>query len=298
MSGEAMSGEETTAGRLRGPDALAGAPSVIGRVLLYTILLSVAAVILVPLLYAILGGFRTTGQIAADPLGLPDPWLVENYTRVLASATFWQSLANSVLIAAITTLVVLAASSLAAFTFARFAFRGREVLFMLFTLGLLFPVAVAILPLFLLVRGLGLLDSPLGVALPQAAFALPVTILILRPFFRSIPAELEDAAAIDGCSRFGFFWRILLPLSRPALVTVAVLALVGSWNAFLLPLVVLSDPAMATLPLGVSDYSTQYSQDTAGVLAFTTLAMLPALGFYLVAERQIVGGLASGAVKG
>ncbi len=268
------------------------------RLFLYLLLLSVAAVILVPLIYAVLGGFRSTGQIAANPIALPDPWVPENYTTLLASGSFWRDVANSAVIAAITTVVVVAVSALAAFVFARFAFRGREALFTFFTLGLLFPVAVAILPLYLLLRQLGLLENPLGVALPQAAFGLPVTILILRPFFRSIPRELEDAAAIDGCSRFGFFRRILLPLSRPALTTVAVLAIVGSWNAFLLPLLVLSSPDAQTVPLGVSNYSTQYSQDTAGVLAFTTLAMIPALVFYLIAERQIVGGLASGAVKG
>ena len=119
--------------------------------------------------------------------------------------------------------------------------RVARSLFTLFTLGLLFPAAVAILPLFILVRDLGLLDNPLGIALPEAAFGLPLTIIILRPFFRSIPMELEDAASIDGCGPFGFFWRILLPLSRPVLATVAVLAIVSSWNQFLLPLVMLSD---------------------------------------------------------
>ena len=105
--------------------------------------------------------------------------------------------------------------------------RGREVLYAVFTLGLLFPVAVAILPIFIMVRNLGLLDNPLGVALPQAAFGLPMTIVILRPFFASFPNELQDAAAIDGCGPFRFFWRILLPLSRPVLATVSVLALIG-----------------------------------------------------------------------
>ena len=144
-------------------------------------------------------------------------------------------------------------AALAAFVFARFAFRGREVLYTFFTLGLLFPVAVAILPIFIMVRNLGLLDNPLGVALPQAAFGLPMTIVILRPFFHSFPNELQDAAAIDGCGPFRFFWRILLPLSRPVLATVAVLAIVGSWNAFLLPLVVLTDADNWTLPLGVHE---------------------------------------------
>jgi raffinose/stachyose/melibiose transport system permease protein len=136
------------------------------------------------------------------------------------------------------------------------------------------------------------------VALPQAAFQVPLTIVILRPFFRSIPTELEDAARIDGCGLFGFFWRVLLPLSRPAIATVSVLAVVLSWNEFLLPLLILSGQDQWTLPLGVMNFSTEYTSDIARVLAFTTLAMIPALAFYVIAERQIVGGLTSGAVKG
>ena len=187
---------------------------------------------------------------------------------------------------------------MAAFVFARFAFRGREVLYTIFTLGLLFPVAIAILPIFIMVRNLGLLDSPLGVALPQAAFGLPLTIIILRPFFHSIPSDLQDAAAIDGCGPFRFFVKILLPLSRPVLATVSVLAIVGSWNAFLLPLVVLTDSGGWTLPLGVTNFSQQYTTDTSKVLAFTTLSMVPALIFYAFAERQLIQGLTTGAVKG
>jgi len=169
--------------------------------------------------------------------------------------------------------------------------------YLLFTVGLLFPITVAIVPLYLMLQNLGLLGSLAGIIIPQIAFALPVTIVILVPFLRAIPGELEDAAAIDGTSRIGFFFRILLPLSGPGLVTVGVLAFVGSWNAYLLPLLVLSDPTSFTLPLGVQAFSTQYSQDTAMVLAFTSLAMLPALVFFTIAERRIVGGL-TGAVKG
>ena len=148
-----------------------------------------------------------------------------------------------------------------------------------------------------MLRDLHLTDTYLGVIIPQVAFQLPLTIVVLRPFLAAIPGELEDAAAIDGASRLGFFWRILLPLSRPALVTVAVLAFVASWNSFLLPLLVLQSDNLQTLPLGVQNFSAEHSQDTAGILAFTSLAMLPALLFFSFAERQIVGGL-QGAVKG
>jgi raffinose/stachyose/melibiose transport system permease protein len=180
---------------------------------------------------------------------------------------------------------------------ARYDFGGRGVMYSLFAAGLMFPVTVAITPLYILIRNLGLVNSLAGIILPQIAFALPTTIIILVPFLRAIPGELEDAARIDGASRFGFFWRILLPLSGPGLVTVGVLAFVQSWNAYLLPLLILGSPKTATLPLGVQYFSTAYSQDTAAVLAFTSLAMLPALLFFTLAQRRIVGGL-TGAVKG
>jgi raffinose/stachyose/melibiose transport system permease protein len=262
------------------------------------VLLGVAVSIIVPIVYAFLGGFRSTGALRNNPAALPDPWIVSNYTEILSGSLFWNSLFNSVLIALITVVVVVGVSALAAYVFARFAFPGRELLFTLFALGLLFPAAAAILPLYILLRSVGLLNNPLGVALPQAAFGIPLTIIILRPFFASIPRELEDAATVDGCSRFGFFWRVLLPLARPALATVGILALVGSWNAFLLPLLILGGTESWTLPLGVMNFSQQYSQDLARVLAFTSLSMIPALLFYVFAERQLIGGLTQGAVKG
>jgi len=269
-----------------------------GRTVLYVIAWVVAILVLVPMIYAVLGGFRTTAQIAADPIGLPSPWVLSNYTDLLKSSTFLRQLFNSALIALVSTLLVVPLAALAAYVFARFAPRGRELFYTLFTLGLLFPVAIAILPIFIMVRNIGLLDNPLGVALPQAAFGLPMTIIILRPFFRSIPDDLQDAAAIDGAGPLRFFWRILIPLSRPVLATVSVLAIVGSWNAFLLPLVVLTDSDQWTLPLGVTNYSQQYTADIAKILAFTTLSMVPALVFYAFAERQLIRGLTSGAVKG
>jgi raffinose/stachyose/melibiose transport system permease protein len=267
------------------------------QALAFTVALIVAALVLVPLLYVVLGGFRTTGQIAAQPVALPQPWMTRNYTDIVASGSFWLEIANSLLIAVVATAVVVGFGALAAFPLSRFEFRGRSALYALFVFGLLFPAGAAVLPLYLMLRQLNLLDNALGVALPEAAFGLPVTIVILRPFMRAIPAELEDAAVIDGCSRFAFFWRILLPLSLPALTTVAILAFIGSWNAYQLPLLVLGDSGGWTLPLGVANYASQYTQDTARILAFTALSMVPALAFFVLAERRIVGGLA-GAVKG
>lgn len=268
-----------------------------GGPLVYVAALVVAAMTLGPVLYAVLGGFRSNAQLANDPVALPDPWVLSNYTNVLQSSQFWQLALNSSVIALVTTALVSVFGVMAAYPLARYAFKGRDALFMVFTLGLLFPLTVAIIPLFLMVRDLNLSNTFWGVALPQAAFALPMTVVILRPFLRALPRELEEAAMLDGTSRVGFFWRILLPLSGPALVTVGVLAFVGSWNAYLLPLLVLNDPTAQTLPLGVATFSSEHAQDTAGVLAFTSLAMIPALVFFLAMQKRIVNGL-QGAVKG
>jgi raffinose/stachyose/melibiose transport system permease protein len=263
----------------------------------YLIALVVVAITIAPVVFVVLNGFRTTAQINANPGGLPDPWVWDKYLAVFQNPNFWTQVMNSSIVALATTAGVVTLGVMAAFVIARYAFRGRTLLFSLFTAGLLFPLTVAVLPLFTMLRSFGLLGSLIAVIAPQIAFALPTTIIILVPFLRAIPAELEDAASIDGASRLGFFWRVLLPLSWPGLITVGVLAFVASWNAYLLPLLLLGNPATATLPVGVQYFSTAYSQDTAGVLAFTSVAMIPALLFFTLAQRRIVGGL-TGAVKG
>lgn len=268
-----------------------------GGVFTYLVALMIVAATLLPLLFVVIGGFRTTAQINSSPTGLPHPWVLSNYAKILTSSAFYTFVANSARIAVFATALAVALGACAAFALSRYRFRGREALFTLFTLGLLFPIGVASVPLYLMLRQVGLLESWIGVALPEAAFALPVTVIVLRPFMAAIPAELEDAAAIDGAGRLGFFWRVLLPLSRPALTTVTILAFVTSWNTYLLPLLVFNDQADFTLPLGVATFQSQYSQDTASILAFTALSMVPALVFFVFAERKIVGGL-SGAVKG
>src|SRR5690348_10026523 len=181
--------------------------------LTYALALVVAGLSIGPVVYAILGGFRTTGDLVANPAGLPRHWSFGNYTRVLKNPDFWRLVSNSTIIALLSTLGVVALGVCAAFVLARYRFRGREALYTFFTLGLLFPAGAAILPLYLMLRDIGLINSYYGVILPQVAFQLPVTIVILRPFLIAIPGELEDAAAIDGSSRLGFFWRIVLPLA-------------------------------------------------------------------------------------
>jgi raffinose/stachyose/melibiose transport system permease protein len=267
------------------------------RLATYLVALVIVGVTVVPLLFVIVDGFKTNAQINSSATGLPHPWIWHNYATILSSSAFWQPLENSAMIAAIATALVLVLGSMAGFALSRYAFRGREGIFLLFAVGLLFPLNAASLPLYLLLDKIGLLNNPLGVALPEAAFGLPITIVILRPFMRAIPAELEDAALVDGATKLRFFAQILLPLSRPALATVAVLAFVTSWNQYLLPLLVFTSSGHFTLPLAVANFQTQYAQDTASILAFTALSMVPALGCFLFAQRHLVGGF-TGAVKG
>jgi raffinose/stachyose/melibiose transport system permease protein len=266
----------------------------------YLVGLVILAITLVPILFIILGGFRTTAQINNSPTGLPHPWVWSNYTTILTTASFWQNVLNSALIAVVATGMAVGFGSMAAFALSRYEFRFREGWYLVFAIGLLFPANVASLPIYLLLKHINLLDNWLGVALPEAAFSLPFTIIILRPFMRAIPGELQDAATVDGATRLTFFLRVLLPLSRPALMTVSILAFVTSWNAYLLPFLVFTTPAHFTLPLGVATFQSEYSQNTAAIFAFTALSMLPALAFFVLAQRRIVSGLSglSGSVKG
>nr|WP_036318738.1 carbohydrate ABC transporter permease [Microbacterium indicum] len=263
----------------------------------YLIAVILVGICIGPVLYIVIGGFRSTSQITADPSGFPAPWVVSNYVDVLASGAFWTALGNSTISAVATTAGVVVLGVMASYVLARYDFAGRGAMYSLFAAGLMFPVTVAITPLYLLIRNLGLVNSLGGIILPQIAFALPTTIIILVPFLRAIPKELEEAASIDGASRLGFFWRMVIPLSMPGVVTVGILAFVTTWNGYMLPLFILNDSSLFTLPLGVQSFSSQYSVDTARVLAYTSLSMIPALIFFSLFERRIVGGL-TGAIKG
>ena len=263
----------------------------------YVIAFALVGICIGPVLYMIIGGFRTNAEITTDPSGWPSTWQFVNYSEVLTSSIFWRQVGNSVICGVFTTLGVVVLGVAASYVLARYTFSGRAAMYALFAAGLMFPMTVAITPLYIMIRGLGLSDSLAGIILPQIAFALPVTIIILVPFLRAIPKELEEAAAIDGASRLGFFFRMVIPLSIPGVVTVGILAFIASWNSYMLPLFILNNEMMYTLPLGVQAFASQYSVDTARVLAFTSLSMIPALVFFSLFERRIVGGL-SGAVKG
>ena len=264
----------------------------------YLVLSIVTLIILVPIVIMVFGALKTRGEMFSHPYTPPIPPHWENFGQILATDSFWSMLRNSLIVMLATTFGVVAASSLAAFVFARMHFRGKELAFNFLTLGLMFPITVAIMPVYLVIRQMHMIDSLAAVILVQTAFGIAGNTLILRGFFLSIPVELQDAASIDGCSTFGFFWRILLPLAKPALAAVAALTMIVSWNDLLTPLVLLNSDSLWTLPLGTMQFQGQYSSDLALTAAFVTLSALPAIIFYIFAERQIVTGLTAGALKG
>jgi raffinose/stachyose/melibiose transport system permease protein len=258
----------------------------------------VALFVATPLVATALGGFKSLGELRTNPFGLPHAWEFEHYASILFSGRYWQLLRNSMIISLLSVLLTLITASMAAFVFAHIKFYGSTMLLNYLTMGLLFPAATAILPLFIKVRDLGLLDTYFGVVLPQVAFSLAMSILLLRRFFRDIPGELLEAALIDGCSYFNYFRYVTLPLSRPILATVGTIAFVHSWNAYLVPLVMLNSDSLYPWPLGIMVYQGEYSSEWHLILAFITLTILPTVLLFLLAQKHIVAGLTAGAVKG
>jgi len=258
----------------------------------------VALFVAVPLLTTMLGGFKGLGELRTNPFGLPQSWEWQNYWGILSSKRYWVLLRNSLIIATLSTALTLAVASMAGFVFAHLKFFGSRMLADYLTIGLLFPAATAILPLFIKVRDLGLLDTYFGVVLPQVAFSLAMSILLFRRFFKDLPAELLEAALIDGCSYIAYFRHMTLPLSRPILATVGTIAFVHSWNAYLLPLVMLNSDDLYPWPLGIMVYQGEYASEWNLILAFITLTILPTVVLFLLAQKHIVAVLTAGAVKG
>jgi raffinose/stachyose/melibiose transport system permease protein len=269
------------------------------RVFMYLFVVIMAVLMMAPVVTVILGSIRTTGQFLSNPIGLPQTGIQwENYTSILTNSDFWRALRNSLIITITTTLLVVLIASPLAFIFARVKFRGRNIFFNILSIGLLFPLVVAILPVFLQVRTLDLINSFWGVILPLVTFTIPGSTVILIGFFRAIPSELEDASYIDGCTTFGFFRHVLFPLARPAVAAIATLSIVNAWNEYFLSLVVLGDASKWPLTLGIMQFQGQFGTDWARVMAYVTLLIIPAVLFYLAAEKYIVTGLTGGELKG
>lgn len=257
-----------------------------------------AAFVILPLMATFLGGFKTIGELRSSPFGLPPEWHAEYYLGILTNPVFWSYLKSSLFVSLSAVALTLVCSSMAAYVFAHIRFMGSKMLLSYLLLGMMFPFATAILPLFIMIRDLGMLDSYLGVILPQAAFSMAFAIVLFKSFFEQLPHELFEAAYVDGCGYIGFFFRFTLPLSTPILATVGTFVFVQSWNNYLLPLVVINNRDLYTWPLGMMQFRGEYIVEWNKILAFVSLTIFPAIVFFIAAQKYIVAGLTRGSVKG
>ncbi len=267
------------------------------QIYMYVSLLIVAGLVVIPLISTALGGFKTLSDLRGNPFGLPTVWQWSNYIDIIISQRYWLQMGNSLLIALLTVFLTLTLGAMAAFCFAHIRFFGSTYLVNYFLIGLMFPAATAILPLYIRIRDLGLLNTYWGVVLPQVAFGLGMSIMLFRNYFRNLPSELFDAAFVDGCGYMRFFWHISLPLSRPIIATVGIISFVGSWNSYIVPLIMLNSESLYPWPLGIMVYRGEFATDWHLILAFITLTILPTIIVFFLAQKHIIAGLTAGAVK-
>ncbi|TDQ50781.1 carbohydrate ABC transporter permease [Actinorugispora endophytica] len=250
--------------------------------------------VVVPLYYLVVTSFRGRGGYMEDgPLALPDELTLDNYLRVFEIG-FLRFLGNSLVVATGAVVLVLAVALPAAFAIVRSRSRIVRVGFVLFLLGLAVPAQAVIIPIYLLITRLHLYDSLAAVVLPTAAFALPVSVVVLTSSLRDVPGSLYEAMALDGAGNLQVFWRLVLPLSRSGVVTVAIFVGLNAWNNFLFPLVLTQSEETRVLPLGLWAFQTQYGTDVPGLMAAVVLSALPVFALYLFGRRHLLGGLAAG----
>lgn len=265
--------------------------------LTYAILLAYSFVVVYPLFLMILSSFKTSREIFRSPFSLPGSFSFANYAEAWGRGNFSTYFVNSVVVTGVSLLLVLALGSMAAYPLGRYAFRGRQWLSLYFLSGLMLPIKLGILPLFFLMKALGLMNTPGALIAVYSASGLPFTIFILSNFFSTLPKELEEAARLDGASEFRIFWQVMLPLVRPALATVAIFNFIPWWNDFFFPLIFIRSDRFKTLPLGLFAFFGEHQNDWSLLFAGLTITALPLLVLYLFASRQIIKGLTTGALK-
>lgn len=262
------------------------------------VLAGAALLVLVPIIYLLLASFKSVADFFAKPYGLPTSWEWQNYTRAWDEANVAVTLTNSIIV---TTSAVLFSTILAALASYGLSQRDKPlttVLYVLFASGMLIPVQMTVLPLFILLRQLGLFGTLFSIIFPYAALGLPLAILILVPFFATLPSDLAHAARIDGANEWQVFWMVMLPLVRPALSSVVILNGVWMWNEFFIPLIIAIKPAIQTLPVGIMSFVGVYSTEWGLVFASVVISALPVVIAYVLLTKQFVAGISAGAVKG
>ena len=263
-----------------------------GRAVLHLALAACAVVMALPFVWMLLSSFKPITEIFAQPPALfPVEWTTEGYDKALGGADFVRGFWNSTYIAVTVTVVSLLTSAMAAYAFARIEFRGSKPLFMVFLATMMVPAQLTIIPLYIIMGWLGWVDTHAALIVPAALFNA-FGVFLLRQYVRGIPKELEEAAEIDGASRFRIFTTMILPLLRTPLTALGIFTFLGQWNNFFGPLIFLNSDANFTLPLLVNQFKGQYGADWTALMAATTLAAAPLLVVFGVAQRQIVEGIA------
>jgi N-acetylglucosamine transport system permease protein len=255
--------------------------------------------IVLPLLWTFLASFKSNTEIFGDALQLPGQLRLDSWGRAWSKAHIGLYMFNTVVVVFFSTLGTMLFGSMAAYVLARYRFFGNKVIYYLFVAGLAFPVFLALVPLFFVVKQLGLLDTYAGLVLVYIAYSLPFTVFFLAAFFRTLPDTIAEAALIDGASHTRTFFQIMLPMARPGLISITIFNVLGQWNQYLLPLVLVSDPNKWVITQGVANISTLagYAADWPGLFAALCITILPVLVVYTVFQRQIQSGLSAGALK-
>jgi len=270
--------------------------------LLYLSLVVYLAVVVYPMVWLLLSSVRKSEELftSESPWTLPKHLYLQNFGKAWREGRFSGYFLNSVLVTAGSLILVTAAATMAAYVLGRFRFRLNRPILFYFLAGMTFPAQLALIPLFFLMLRLHLLNTYLGLILIYTGASLPFTIFVLTGFFSTLPSELHDAAAIDGCSEFAVFWRIMLPLARPGLITVTIFNFLGIWNEYLYALVFITDENLRTLPLGLANLAInkQYDTDLGALFAGVVIVMVPALIVYNLLQRYLTQGLQTGALKG
>jgi multiple sugar transport system permease protein len=267
--------------------------------LTYAVLIGVVLFAVLPLVWIFITSLKRETDIVTPVLQyLPQRITLENYSTLWRRSDFPVLIKNSAIVAVMTMVICILLGALAAYGISHYRFRGRNQLLLFFLVSRMFPVVLLLIPLFIMLRGIGLLDSHLGLALAYSTFLLPLCIWMLKGFFDAIPIELEEAARIDGCTRLGALFRIVLPLARPGLVATAVFVAIGAWNEFLLALMLTTSQGSRTWPVGlqlmVGEFQLPWGQLAAGGI----MSILPVIAFFALVQRALVRGLTAGAVKG
>lgn len=264
-------------------------------VVLHAVIVAGAAVMFFPFLWTIVTSITPGAGLTMTPSLVPTDPSLEAYARLFSERPFLRIVGNSLGLAVVTTVVQLFTSATAAYAFSRLPFRGRGVVFAIYLATMMIPLQVLIVPLFVELKALGLINTYLGALLPT--FASAFGIFLLRQAVNQVPRELDEAATLDGAGHFRIFALIVLPNIRPALATLAVFAFMGSWNSFLWPLVVLRRPELQTLPVALAGLQGQYTTAWDIVMAGSVVSILPMLALYLFAQRYVIQGVASSGIK-